>query len=342
MAVYPNLLTTNAGMDLISRSNATGKGINYTHVALGDGELGTNNIMNMTNLISPKMTKLEITSKINHGNGHYEIEAQVDNSSLNTGFWAREMGVFAKCEGDSDRAIVLFAYTNGGNYVPYVNDKTRPDIQLCQVDMVVGNATNLDAIIDPKTYVTNARLTSVLNAHNTATNAHDNLFTQYLKKSGGTMTGDLKVLNKVLTDNSQNAASTKFVRDLLNSFMTKGQVNFDGFKNAMSSAVEYDYSDPNRWWRKEPDGLIIQGINVSINYAEMEVKYPIVLKQYLGSLILSHDYFDPQSAKSIERLSKFSSGKMPNQLNSIGFRKVNVKDSTPYVNGGASIIIFGF
>ena len=259
MAVYPNLLTTNAGMDLISRSNATGKGINYTHVALGDGELGTNNIMNMTNLISPKMTKLEITSKINHGNGHYEIEAQVDNSSLNTGFWAREMGVFAKCEGDSDRAIVLFAYTNGGNYVPYVNDKTRPDIQLCQVDMVVGNATNLDAIIDPKTYVTNARLTSVLNAHNTATNAHDNLFTQYLKKSGGTMTGDLKVLNKVLTDNSLSAASTKFVQDLLSSFMKKGQVNFNNFKNSVANTFESDFSNPNTWWCKFPNELIIQG-----------------------------------------------------------------------------------
>ena len=342
MAVYPNLLTTNAGMDLISRSNATGKGINYTHVDLGDGELGTNNIMNMTNLISPKMTKLEITSKINHGNGHYEIEAQVDNSSLNTGFWAREMGVFAKCEGDSDRAIVLFAYTNGGNYVPYVNDKTRPDIQLCQVDMVVGNATNLDAIIDPKTYVTNARLTSVLNAHNTATNAHDNLFTQYLKKSGGTMTGDLKVLNKVLTDNSLSAASTKFVQDLLSSFMKKGQVNFNNFKNSVANTFESDFSNPNTWWCKFPNELIIQGINVSIGYAEMEVRYPITLNKYLGSLILSHDYFDGKSAKTIERLTKFSSGRIPNELTQIGFRKVNIKDSTPYINGGANIIIFGF
>lgn len=259
MAVYPNLLTTNAGMDLISRSNATGKGINYTHVALGDGEIGTNNIMTMRNLISPKMAKLEITSKNNLGNGHYEIEAQVDNSSLNTGFWAREMGVFAKCEGDDDSAIVLFAYTNGGNYVPYVNDKTRPDIQLCQVNMVVGNATNLDAIIDPKTYVTNARLTSVLNDHNVATNAHANLFNKYLPLAGGTMAGDLNVLNKALTDNSRSAASTKFVRDLLNSFMTKGQTNFSNFKTAMAGAVEYDYSNPNAWWRKEPDGLIIQG-----------------------------------------------------------------------------------
>lgn len=275
MAVYPNLLTTNAGMDLISRSNATGKGINYTHVDLGDGELGTNNIMNMTNLISPKMTKLEITSKINHGNGHYEIEAQVDNSSLNTGFWAREMGVFAKCEGDSDRAIVLFAYTNGGNYVPYVNDKTRPDIQLCQVDMVVGNATNLDAIIDPKTYVTNARLTSVLNAHNTATNAHDNLFTQYLKKSGGTMTGDLKVLNKVLTDNSLSAASTKFVQDLLSSFMKKGQVNFNNFKNSVANTFESDFSNPNTWWWcKFPNELIIQGGSNGGN-ADSSVTLPI-------------------------------------------------------------------
>ena len=90
-----------------------------------------------------------------------------------------------------------------------------------------------------------------------------------------------------------------------------------------------------------PLAVSSQGINISINYAEMEVKYPISLNKFLGSLILSHDYFDSKSAKSIESLTKFSSGKMPNQLNSIGFRKVNVKDSTPYIEGGAQILIFG-
>ena len=90
-----------------------------------------------------------------------------------------------------------------------------------------------------------------------------------------------------------------------------------------------------------PLAVSSQGINISINYAEMEVKYPISLNKFLGSLILSHDYFDSKSAKSIERLTKFSSGKMPNQLNSIGFRKVNVKDSTPYIEGDAQILIFG-
>lgn len=87
--------------------------------------------------------------------------------------------------------------------------------------------------------------------------------------------------------------------------------------------------------------ILTQGINVSINYAEMEVKYPITVNKYLGSLILSHDYFDAQSSKSIERLTKFSSGRIPDELKSIGFRKVNVKDSTPYVAGGASILIIG-
>lgn len=125
--------------------------------------------------------------------------------------------------------------------------------------MVVGNATNLDAIIDPKTYVTNARLTSVLNAHNTATNAHDNLFTQYLKKSGGAMTGDLKVLNKVLTDNSQNAANTNFVQELIGTFLNANHINYQRFKAATAVTFESDFSNPNAWWCKFPNGLIIQG-----------------------------------------------------------------------------------
>lgn len=166
MAVYPNMLVTQKGFDLVSRSNATKKAIVYTRIALGDGDLGSRNPTSLTNLISTRLSNLELSNNIDHGNGHYELEAIVDNSSLNAGFWAKEMGVFAKIEGDS--TDVLYAYCNGGNLVPYVNDKTRPDIQLAQVDFIVGNAANITASINPNTFITNARLIT----HNSDPDAH--------------------------------------------------------------------------------------------------------------------------------------------------------------------------
>lgn len=333
---YPVNIVTRNGLALISESIATKKNLLFTRIVAGDGTLSDNtDISTMTDVLSPKL-ELNSTTGVNEGNGQYKIYATISNSKLDVGFFPREVGLYAKVEGGQE---VLYSYTNGGNNVGYIPDKTTPiDSEIYKITTVIGNAKNVSLVLKDETFATLLDL----NLHNTATDAHANLFNQFLPLAGGTMAGDLNVLNKALTDNSRSAASTKFVRDLLNSYMTKGQVNFSNFKTAMAGAVEYDYSNPNAWWRKEPDGLIIQGINVSINYAEMEVKYPISINKYLGSLILSHDYFDAQSAKSIERLTKFSNGRMPNELSQIGFRKVNVKDSTPYVDGGASIIIFGF
>ena len=151
-----------------------------TRAALGKGDLGSNNIVSLTDLIDPVMDNLPLTNSIDHQNGHYEVEASIDNSELDTGFWAKEIGIFAKVDGDA--TDTLYAYTNGGIYVPYVNDKSNPDIQLVQCDFIVGNATNVEATIDVKVYITEGRLqthntdpaahTPLLNDHNADVNAH--------------------------------------------------------------------------------------------------------------------------------------------------------------------------
>lgn len=166
MAVYPNMLTTQAGYDLISRANTTKKAFIITRAALGKGDLGSNNIVSLTDLIDPVMDNLPLTNSIDHQSGHYEVEASIDNSELDTGFWAKEMGIFAKVDGDA--TDTLYAYTNGGIYVPYVNDKSTPDIQLVQCDFIVGSATNVKATIDVKVYITEGRLQK----HNTDPAAH--------------------------------------------------------------------------------------------------------------------------------------------------------------------------
>ena len=250
---YPVNIVTRNGLALISESIATKKNLLFTRIVAGDGTLSdSTDISTMTDVLSPKL-ELNSTTGVNEGNGQYKIYATISNSKLDVGFFPREVGLYAKVEGGQE---VLYSYTNGGNNVGYIPDKTTPiDSEIYKITTVIGNAKNVSLVLKNETFATLLDL----NLHNTATDAHSNLFNQFLPLAGGTMAGDLNVLNKALTDNSRSAASTKFVRDLLNSYMTKGQVNFNGFKNAMSSAVEFDYSNPNAWWRKEPDGLIIQG-----------------------------------------------------------------------------------
>ena len=169
MAKYPDLITTKKGLDLNSAANAAQKAVIFTKVVAGDGDVpsGTS-ISDLTAVVAPKMT-LEITNKENLGNGHFTIRSVLGNENLENGFYAKEIGVYAKLDGDVE---VLYAYTNGGNYVDYIPDKSSPiDAQVFNIDVIIGNLQQATILINDETHVT----VQDLEEHNTNENAHANL-----------------------------------------------------------------------------------------------------------------------------------------------------------------------
>lgn len=175
MAKYPDLITTKKGLDLNSAANAAQKAVIFTKVVAGDGDVpsGTS-ISDLTAVVSPKMT-LEITNKKNLGNGHFTIRATLGNEELESGFYAKEIGVYAKLDGDVE---VLYAYTNGGNYVDYIPDKSSPiDAQIFNIDVIIGNLQQATIVINDETYVT----VQDLEDHDKADNAHKNRFSLFQK-----------------------------------------------------------------------------------------------------------------------------------------------------------------
>lgn len=169
MAKYPDLITTKKGLDLNSAANAAQKAVIFTKVVAGDGDVPSEtSISNLTAVVSPKM-KLEITNKENLGNGHFTIRSVLGNENLENGFYAKEIGVYAKLDGDVE---VLYAYTNGGNYVDYIPDKSSPiDAQVFNIDVIIGNLQQATILINDETHVT----VQDLEEHNTNENAHANL-----------------------------------------------------------------------------------------------------------------------------------------------------------------------
>lgn len=169
MAKYPDLITTKKGLDLNSAANAAQKAVIFTKVVAGDGDVPSEtSISDLTAVVSPKM-KLEITNKENLGNGHFTIRSVLGNENLENGFYAREIGVYAKLDGDVE---VLYAYTNGGNYVDYIPDKSSPiDAQVFNIDVIIGNLQQATILINDETHVT----VQDLEEHNTNENAHANL-----------------------------------------------------------------------------------------------------------------------------------------------------------------------
>ena len=140
---------------MIAESVATRKNLIFTRVVVGDGDATGRNFNDMTAVISPKM-ELPVTSGVNEGNGQYLITATLSNNTLNVGFFPREVGLYAKVDG---KAEMLYSYTNGGNNVGYVPDKTTPiDSEIYKIRTVIGNAKNITINMSDSTFVTKGEL----------------------------------------------------------------------------------------------------------------------------------------------------------------------------------------
>ena len=174
-SIYPNTRLTNYGRELIARSQATGKKLQYIKLVTGDGQLDNQNIDTMTSVLAPKLECPFTSGGEFVGDGQFRIEFAVGNSTVNSGFFARELGVYANLEGESDSAAKLIAYSNGGNYASYIPSKETPiNSKVFSLDVVIGNSTNVTVKKIDAAYLTRGALDS----HNRDTSAHSNITDQ--------------------------------------------------------------------------------------------------------------------------------------------------------------------
>lgn len=168
-SIYPNTRLTNYGRELIARSQATGKKLQYIKLVTGDGQLDNQNIDTMTSVIAPKLECPFTSNGEFVGDGQFRIEFAVGNSTVTNGFFARELGVYANLEGESDSAARLIAYSNGGNYASYIPSKETPiNSKVFSLDVVIGNSTNVTVKKVDGAYLTRG----ALDGHNRDTSAH--------------------------------------------------------------------------------------------------------------------------------------------------------------------------
>lgn len=168
-SIYPNTRLTNYGRELIARSQATGKKLQYIKLVTGDGQLDNQNIDTMTSVLAPKLECPFTSNGEFVGDGQFRIEFAVGNSTVTSGFFARELGVYANLEGESDSAAKLIAYSNGGNYASYIPSRETPiNSKVFSLDVVIGNSTNVTVKKIDAAYLTRG----ALEAHSRDTSAH--------------------------------------------------------------------------------------------------------------------------------------------------------------------------
>ena len=191
MAKYPAVITTMAGTNTIAEANASKQVLIFTKIVIGAGDMPAS--IPRATALTDKRQELAITKSVKTGDGQFMVQGLLSNKNLETGFYAREIGLMAKA-GENGQEV-LFSYTNGGNYVDYIPDKNTPmDSYTFTITTVVGNAEKVQAIISDN------GVASVhdLEAHNMDPGAHGGLL-QNLKNQLSTHNTDVSA-HPAITD----------------------------------------------------------------------------------------------------------------------------------------------
>lgn len=255
---YPQNVVTKNGLAMIAESVATRKNLIFTRVVVGDGDATGRNLNDMTSVISPKM-ELPVTSSVNEGNGQYLITATLSNNTLNVGFFPREVGLYAKVDGKTE---MLYSYTNGGNNVGYVPDKTTPiDSEIYKIRTVIGNAKNITINMSDSTFVTKGELDRYVSITSGG----------YFKDVNKTNTG----MSFIKGDNTSKIID--FITSNYNDSDTNKVLNLSTLKSLLGQgAIVASKLSANGGYVKFANGFTIQwGFGGQDNVVKSEVIFPI-------------------------------------------------------------------
>ena len=321
-SVYNKNRITKKGYNLLAESIATKKPVTFTKVVIGDGDDNGLNIDTMTNVVSEKLT-LPVLDGQKDGDGQYLVTAVLSNSTVETGFFPKEVALFAKC-GDGEE--ILYSYSNGGNNVGRIPDKNTPiNSEIYNIRTKIGNATNITFVTSDDTYVTKGALTK----HNADANAHDNRFKAIIQQVNDMITS---------VDNSDSLAKAptlQLVKTLLSSLNIK---NATDVVNALESekstglGIRYDFSNVNAWYiclGKLFGNLIIQGGNDNDTQAYYDIGSQQRQEQFTFPIAFNSKplYIHPYAINKVELRHLSRIGFSDSQITSTGFAAVISENS---------------
>lgn len=273
MSNYNKIIPTLAGSNLLVEAIKSKKPLIFTRIALGDGTLTeSESIENLTALKHP-MAQNTVQAINSRGNGEIDVVATISNASVTSGFYARELGVFAKV-GDTGTEK-LFAYTNAGAQASYTPAGTSLDEKLITITFYIGNDVNVKINLNSQLYITQA----ALDAHNSATNAHQDAFNKKLDITSNQYAKAIAKHNQGLQvtkgDNSQEIIN--FITSNYNDSDTNKVLNLSTLKSLLGQgAIIASKLTNNGGFVKFANGFTIQwGIGGQDNVTKTEVIFPI-------------------------------------------------------------------
>ena len=157
MASFVDNSLTNAGQALLEYIG-TGWVFTPTKIVLGSGYLpvGTTS-ETITDVVAPEKT-LSINKKARGGNGTVVIGGAYSNQDVTTGFYFRELALYAKAvsaDGESEQPEVLYSYGNAGDSADFMPAYSTGEAVERQIDLVtyIGNDAQIDLTIESGLYI---------------------------------------------------------------------------------------------------------------------------------------------------------------------------------------------
>ena len=273
MSNYNKIIPTLAGSNLLVEAIKSKKPLIFTRIALGDGTLTESESIESLTALKHPMAQNTVQAINSRGNGEIDVVATISNASVTSGFYARELGVFAKV-GDTGTEK-LFAYTNAGAQASYTPAGTSLDEKLITVTFYIGNDVNVKINLNSQLYITQA----ALDAHNSATNAHQDAFNKKLDITSNQYAKAIAKHNQGLQvtkgDNSQEIIN--FITSNYNDSDTNKVLNLSTLKSLLGQgAIIASKLTNNGGFVKFANGFTVQwGISGQDNVTKTEVIFPI-------------------------------------------------------------------
>ncbi|SDD90138.1 hypothetical protein [Sporomusa acidovorans] len=198
MPNWNGTVLTTRGKALQAKVEA-GTTMQITKLKIGDGILSAGQTVDaLIDLVSPKKN-IGISAKTPLESGICKVTAVVTNDGLATGFYVRELGVFAQ---DPDLGEILYAYTSDGSpdYLPAAGGSVAVAEELV-VQLAFSNAVDIQATITLDGLIT----TAILEQHKTKSP---------IDHPDGSVTDEV-IGNRIITDTTELAGTAASLTTLL-------------------------------------------------------------------------------------------------------------------------------
>ena len=130
---------TKKGREYLAKIQAENKPINFSKIKIGDGRLDNyDNPAELEHLINQKVDKGILT--LNQENDTVILTTNIDNVSLRTGYYPREIGVFVNDNGQE----IMYYYMNDGDETSWIPPESDGPFKIeLKLNLIASNAQSI-------------------------------------------------------------------------------------------------------------------------------------------------------------------------------------------------------